>query len=373
MKHNWEYKRLGDVCKEKKEVRRASSTYNAEDHIEYIDISSIDRNINQITNTTAYCFKEAPSRAQQCIEKEDVLVSLVRPNLKNIAIVNDCRNNLVASSGFCVLRGRNLLQKILFYVVNSRKFTDTLIAKCAGAAYPAVKEDDIRGIVIPVPPMEVQEQIVAELDQINDLIAKNRELLSQLDALAQSLFYDTFGDPITNTKGWIASRIEDCCSHLYAGGDKPKDTTTERTAENQIPIYSNGVDNKGLYGYTSVPRSTAPSITISGRGTIGVPFIRKTPFFPIIRLIVATPDPSIIDIQYLYFIFLSLNLGGKGAAIPQLTVPMVKDINIPIPPLSLQEEFAAKVEAIEAQKAKVEAEIAELQTLLDARMDYWFN
>lgn len=225
----------------------------------------------------------------------------------------------------------------------------------------------------PVPPMETQKQIVAELDQINDLIAKNRELLSQLDALAQSLFYDTFGDPISNPKGWNTSRIEDCCSHLYAGGDKPKYTTTERTAENQIPIYSNGVDNKGLYGYTSVPRSTEPSITISGRGTIGVPFIRKNPFFPIIRLIVATPNPSIIDIQYLYFTFLSLNLGGKGAAIPQLTVPMVKDINIPIPPLALQEDFAAKVETIESQKAKVEAEIAELQTLLNARMDYWFN
>ena len=217
MKHNWEFKRLGDVCKQKKEVRRASSIYNADNQIEYIDISSIDRNVNQITNTTTYCFKDAPSRAQQCVENEDVLVSLVRPNLKNIAIVNDSRSNLVASSGFCVLRGCNLLQRVLYYIVNSNKFTDTLIAKCAGAAYPAVKEDDIRGVVIPVPPMETQEQIVAELDQIKDLIAKNRELLSQLDALAQSLFYDTFGDPSINPKIFPLCALSDICDAISIG------------------------------------------------------------------------------------------------------------------------------------------------------------
>ena len=68
-----------------------------------------------------------------------------------------------------------------------------------------------------------------------------------------------------------------------------------------------------------------------------------------------------------------MKLGGKGAAIPQLTVPMVKDLLLPVPPLALQEQFAARIEEIEAQKRQVEATIAEMQTLLDSRMDYWFN
>ena len=68
-----------------------------------------------------------------------------------------------------------------------------------------------------------------------------------------------------------------------------------------------------------------------------------------------------------------LKIGGKGAAIPQLTVPMVKDLLLPVPPLSLQEKFAARIEQIEEQKKAVEQTIAELQTLLDSRMDYWFN
>ena len=188
MKHNWEHKRLKDVCYPKSSIGRASSIYSKDDIIEYIDISSINKDINEIAFNTPYCFGDAPSRAQQCVKYFDVVVSLVRPNLKNIAIVKDDRDNLVASSGFCVLRGKTILPKLIFYIVNSQNFTDALIAKCAGAAYPAVKDDDVKNSIIPVPPMAVQEQIVAELDKINEVIADCRELLRNLDALAQSLF-----------------------------------------------------------------------------------------------------------------------------------------------------------------------------------------
>lgn len=68
-----------------------------------------------------------------------------------------------------------------------------------------------------------------------------------------------------------------------------------------------------------------------------------------------------------------MKFGGKGAAIPQLTVPMVKDVVLPVPPLALQEQFAERIEAIEEQKRQVEASIADLKTLLASRMDYWFN
>ena len=70
---------------------------------------------------------------------------------------------------------------------------------------------------------------------------------------------------------------------------------------------------------------------------------------------------------------MAVNFKGNGVAIPQLTVPMIKDVLIPIPPLALQQEFAAKTEAIEQQKALVQQSIAEVQTLFDSRMDYWFG
>lgn len=221
------------------------------------------------------------------------------------------------------------------------------------------------------PPIIRQAEIVSELDKINELIGVKRSQLKDLDALAQSLFYETFGDPIDNPKGWETEKFGNICE-LSAGGDKPADTQKEMNAERNIPVYSNGIDNEGLYGYTSEPRITKPSLTISGRGTLGVPFIRKTPYVPIIRLIVAIPT-SVVNLSFLYYLVKIMKFGGKGAAIPQLTVPMVKDVVLPVPPLALQQQFAERIEAIEAQKKLVEASIADLETLLASRMDYWFN
>ena len=94
----------------------------------------------------------------------------------------------------------------------------------------------LKEINYPVPPMETQEHIVAELDQINDLIAKNRELLSQLDALAQSLFYDTFGDPMTNPKGWGTQHFESCIHKIKYPSKKL--LTTEYFSSGKYPIVS---------------------------------------------------------------------------------------------------------------------------------------
>lgn len=371
MNHGWEKKKIEELCVPKKGILRASVKYKAEDIIEYVDISSIDRNSHQISHTSNYIFKDAPSRAQQVIVRNDILLSLVRPNLKNIACVSLDNSNLIASSGFCVLRSFGTLPRFLLYVITNDCFTDKLVAKCAGAAYPAVREEDVRSILIPVPPMEAQTQIVSELDKINELIGVKRSQLKDLDALAQSLFYETFGEPIDNPKGWETEKFGNICE-LSAGGDKPADTQKEMNAERNIPVYSNGIDNEGLYGYTSEPRITKPSLTISGRGTLGVPFIRKTPYVPIIRLIVAIPT-SVVNLSFLYYLVKIMKFGGKGAAIPQLTVPMVKDVVLPVPPLALQEQFASRIEAIEEQKRRVEASIADLETLLASRMDYWFN
>lgn len=106
----WEVKKLGEICSDKQHIIRANKYFSKTAKIQYIDISSINNSSNTITNTTTFVFENAPSRAQQKVEYGDVLISLVRPNLKNIASIDIMCNNLVASSGFCVLRGINVSQ-----------------------------------------------------------------------------------------------------------------------------------------------------------------------------------------------------------------------------------------------------------------------
>ena len=103
----WPFGRIADICAPRSSIKRASKSYLPSDSIEYIDISSIDNKRQKLTGTTAFIFSDAPSRAQQVVQYEDVLISMVRPNLKNIAVVDLDHNRLVASSGFCVLRANN--------------------------------------------------------------------------------------------------------------------------------------------------------------------------------------------------------------------------------------------------------------------------
>ncbi len=230
----------------------------------------------------------------------------------------------------------------------------------------------LREAQIPVPSLSTQELIVRELDSISSVISAKKQQVLELDNLAQAIFLDTFGDPITNPKGWEVKKMSEACDEIFAGGDVPKgDSVHEKDAEHTIPIYSNGVKDEGLYGYTSKARVLSPAVTISGRGTIGAAFIRREPFFPIIRLIVAIPNKS-LDLSYFGSSIKMLSLESTGNSIQQLTIPMIKEYTIPIPPLSLQQAFAEKVQVIEEQKRLINQSIAEFESLLAQRMEFHF-
>lgn len=125
--------------------------------------------------------------------------------------------------------------------------------------------------------------------------------------------------------------ISSVCKEVFAGGDKPLDTTNEKTSATQVPVYANGVEKDGLMGYTSKPRVTEKAVTVSARGTLGYCVIRETPFFPIVRLITAIPDTSKINLHYLKLVVDNLNVKNTGGTTPQLTVPEFQKHRIPLP------------------------------------------
>ncbi len=157
-------------------VASAKKVFNKNDTIKYIDISSIDNKKNSMTGYTEYIFLEAPSRAQQHIVKDDILVSTVRPNLRNVAITTYEYDNLVASSGFCVLRAKNCLPSFLMAVVTSNEFTDEMSKVVTGANYPAIKDSDVFNYIVSLPPLEQQimfEQFTKEVDK-SKVVVQNR-------------------------------------------------------------------------------------------------------------------------------------------------------------------------------------------------------
>lgn len=157
-------------------------------------------------------------------------------------------------------------------------------------------------------------------------------------------------------KNWVTKKLGEVCE-LSAGGDVPKGNFSEiKTDNHQVPIYANGEKNQGFYGYTSIAKVTKPSITVSGRGTIGYSVKRLEPFFPIVRLIVVTPiNLEELGLDYLDYAIRKIDFKHNGSSIPQLTVPMIRDYEIPLPPLPEQQLIVAILDEVFSAIAKAKA------------------
>ena len=148
---------------------------------------------------------------------------------------------------------------------------------------------------------------------------------------------------------------------LGAGGDVPKARfSEEKTVEFNIPIYSNGIEEKAIYGYTDIPKVDEPSITISARGTIGWCALRKEPFYPIVRLIYVTPNNEIL-VDFLKYVIDTIKFKVPKTGIPQLTIPMVSKYKIPVPPLEVQREIVRILDKFTFLTAELAAELAARQ------------
>lgn len=392
MREDWEYKKLEDISSAVL-IEKAKKRFSPNDVIRYIDISSID-NINQcLTGTTSFKMLDAPSRAQQKVEYGDILISTVRPNLRNIAIVNDDATNLVASSGFCVLRINDAaLRRYVFYYVVSNKFTAYLEKLTNGANYPAVKETDVRKALIPIPPKPTQLSIVSELDKLNELIQIKKEQLKDYDTLAQSIFYEMFGDPVVNEKGWEVMSLGDICEitsskRVFANEYVDMGVPFYRSKEvieksKQLPIsvelYISESHYDKIKSSFGVPQ--IGDILVTAVGTIGKIWVVDTnePFyFKDGNLVWLRKIKGVHSEYFRYSLFYLIDeykkVNANGAAYNALTIAKLKLMLCPLPPLSLQQSFAHKIEQIERQKAAVQRTIKDLETLLAVRMQYWFE
>ena len=145
---------------------------------------------------------------------------------------------------------------------------------------------------------------------------------------------------------------------IFSGGDLPKSALSKiKTEKFNIPILSNGIGRNSLYGYTDTAKIYKPSLTISARGTIGWTSFRDKPFFPIVRLLVLTPKVK-LNLKYIFYFMKSIEKKYKiqSSSIPQLTIPMIKNIEIPIPPLSVQVEIARILDAFTALTGELKHE-----------------
>ena len=240
---------------------------------------------------------------------------------------------------------------------------------------------------IAIPPREEQERIVEELDCLSVIIEKKREQLKELDALAESIFYTMFGDPITNEKGWGVKKLGEVCDIYRGGSPRP----IEQYLGGNIPWIKIG---DAVFGTDIYLTKTKEHIIEEG--------LKKTRFIHSGSLIFANCGVSLGFARIITFdgcihdgwlafdnisndinkIFLLKSLNfctqyfretAPDGTQPNLNTGIMKAFAQIIPPLTLQQEFADKISLIEKQKQLIKESIAQTEELFNSRMSYYFD
>lgn len=394
MKHNWEYKKFGSLCN----IVRGGSprpiqSYltDSDDGLNWIKIGDVAVGSKFITSTKERIKKEGLSKTRQVFKGDFILSNSMSFGRPYILGIDGCIHD-----GWLAIKNveDHFISEFLYYYLSSPTTYSLFEKLVKGGVVSNLNSDIVKGIYVPVPPIEEQERIVAELDKINEVIADCRELLHNFDALAQSLFYDTFGDPISNPKGWEIKKLSALSSIVGRIGFRGY-TRSDLVGKGQgaITLSPSNICNRGLSydncSYISWPKyEESPEIKIFDGEVI---FTKTGSTVGKVGFVSNLPEKATLNPQLVVFKNLSIN--GRyltyvlsdssyqelirekagGSAVPTMSQKILGTIQIPVPPLALQEKFAARIEEIEAQKKQVEATIAEMQSLLDSRMDYWFN
>ena len=300
------------------------------------------------------------STTRGILQEHDILLCKDGALTGKIALLRDELNNenaMVNEHVFLLRCESQLKQFYIFNFLFSANGQNLLKQNITGSAQGGLNSTNLKQIKIPLPPLEVQKQIVDECDAVDQETDEARQTITTAEQTIEEKV-----QAVINS-GYEMKKLEDVADKLVAGGDVPKDNFSQiKTDKFNIPIFANGVKDKGLYGYTDIAKIQKPSITISARGTLGYTEVRNEMFYPIVRLIVLTPNVDLANIFYLKHVISRIDFTDSGSVIPQLTVPNVRSIQIPVPPLNIQQQLVAEVEQLEAK-------ITEAQTVLDNATD----
>ena len=243
----------------------------------------------------------------------------------------------------------------------------------------------LKEINLPIPPILEQQRIVEQLDLLSGIIEKQKAQLAELDKLAQSIFYDMFGDPVTNEKGWETKELSSVAPQKGFEGKVPdKGGKYWILNLDMIKAQTGDIIEKCYFTKDEIGNST---IIFDNKNVLYSklrPYLNKVVIpqsagFGTSELIPLKPLENVMNRCFLAYLLRSkqfvsfINIKVQGAKMPRVSMNVLREFPTILPPLSLQQEFAEKIEAIEAMKAKVRQSLKEAETLFNSRMDYYFQ
>ena len=394
MKEGWTYKKLGEVCDTISGFTPPSNMLQSSGKYPYFKVADMNVKGNEkVMHITKSYLEES--------KKYFRAGTIVFP--KNGAAIATNKKRILGQDSIVDLntaglypKPDSLIQGYLYYYIQQVDFRTIT----RGGAVPTLDLKELIQKKILVPPLDEQLQIISELDLLSDTMEKQKAQIEELDKLAHSIFYDMFGDPVTNEKGWEVKTLKAISSKI-TNGNTPKGGSDVYVEEGILFLRSQNVwRNKIVFDdvayiddathkmlhhsslmhndilITKTGRFNTENSSL-GRAALYIGDDNMANINGHVYLVRLNPG---IDKKYVLYILISESfrqlirrvcVGGIDKR--QLNKNHIEDFPIILPSLALQQEFAAKVEAIEQMKAKVRQSLKESEELFNSRMDYYFN
>lgn len=355
-------------------------------------LSTGDLDFTVIKGLENVTYINRPSRANQNVQKGDIILARMQGTVK-VNIIDSKHENIIVSTGFLVLRcKKDVYNRYLFHYLKSNLFQSKKDKLCSGATQKAINNNKFAEIQIPLPDLTTQQKIATILDKADELRQYNQQLIEKYDTLTQSLFLEMFGDPVKNEKGWEMKNGIQYCEKISVGVViKPASYYVDNgiIALRSLNIKPNRIDLKELVYFSKKVSETTLAksqlkmgdVVIVRTGSTGTAAIipKELDNANCIDLIITRPNISIVNPMYLVYFFNSER--GKnivsghevGGIQKHFNIGSIKNLDIPIPPVSLQNQFADRIQIMEAQKQQAQEALAKSEALFQGLLQQAFK
>jgi type I restriction enzyme S subunit len=390
MREGWTYKRLGDICTIERggSPRPIDAFITTEDNgLNWIKIGDAVEGSKYISSTKEKIKPEGLKKTR-FVHKGDFILSnsmsFGKPYILNI---DGCIHD-----GWLVIHDENdtFDKSFLYYLLGSPNMYKEFKRLAVGGVVNNLNSKVVRDVIVPVPPLQEQERIVAELDLLTEIIDKQKQQLRELDTLAQSIFYNMFGNPEYNEKGWGVKTMGEIGSLQRGSGLSKKDLVEEGFP---CILYGQIHTKFGAYAERNIafiPEDLVHTAKIAHSGDLVMALTSEDVEGSCKSVAwlgnydVAVGSDAAIFSHSENGIYLSYYTQtrafynekakyARGFKVTHISTKDIATIPVMIPPRLLQDEFALKVQFIEKQKESINRSLAESQKLFDYTMDKYFG
>ena len=388
---NWKTVRLGDVCEILNGYAFKSDKY-VDSGIRVIRITNVQKGFIEDNSPAFYPITEKENLKDYELYENDLLISLTG-NVGRVALLS--KEMLPAALnqrvGCIRIRDKNLLISYLFTFLNSDKFESDCIYSARGIAQKNMSTEWLKNYLIPLPPIEVQIKIANNLNTCAKIIKKHNKQLNNFDLLIKSRFIEMFGDnPIENGK-WKVEKLgnlglckngmnfsyEDNGFEINClGVGDFKDNAVISNCE-KLPVIS--LNEKPSEEYLLKDNDIVfvrsnGNKELVGRSVLVHPRVLTTFSGFCIRFRLSTDSINhLFLLQFLKMPNTRKNMAGRGANIQNLNQQILSNLDIPVPPIELQNDFATFVQQIDKSKFAVQKSLEKAETLYKSLMQEYFG